>query len=366
MIQPSTQTIEAGQSLTLSVQTDKISNFRWYRNGIPLGDATHQALTLTNFQPSLVGLYHTSASTTNGSAESAAAIIGLTATTKVTGDGTELASGIRHPNGNVFDQVLLTGPAESITADFAENQITRTSFIDLDGDIVQVEFSGPGTLSVVLADATAPAAPQNYNQSDIAYVKGHAGIVITDADEHTNISIFTVGRATAFDPTGAYDILRSPSATNDPAKNGSPLFTGHENTAYDGIADIAFIAISSANGKFGGIRTANANYFAARGLTGIYAPDVAVTGPVYLGDLSAFDSATPVLRFGSVAGETRVTGGDLYQDNGAPVQISGITKLQFTEGSDSAGRLLAMKSNRAIPQQNGQDITAQVVMGSAP
>src|SRR5690606_25009708 len=145
------------------------------------------------------------------------------------------------------DQVLLTGPAEAITADYLSGQITRTSFIDLDDDIVQVELSGPGTLSLVLDQAAVAASPINYNQ-EINYVKGHAGIVIADADERTNVSVFTVGRATAFDPTGGYDLTKPISATNDPARNASPLFRGHDDTSYDGIADIAFIAIASTNG----------------------------------------------------------------------------------------------------------------------
>ena len=116
--------------------------------------------------------------------------------------GTELPPGnIRHPNGNIFDQVLLTGTAETITAD--PGKVTRTSYIDLTDDIVQIEFSGAGTLSVVLDRASGPAAPLNYQQPSVGYMKGHAGIVITGANETTNVSVFSVGRATAFDPAAA-------------------------------------------------------------------------------------------------------------------------------------------------------------------
>jgi hypothetical protein len=237
--------------------------------------------------------------------------------------------------------VLLTGAAEAITADYdpdpEKNQITRTSFIDVDGDIVQVEFSGPGTLSLVLDDPTGPALPVNYNQAT-TYMKGHAGIVITGADERTNVSVFSVGRATAVNPA---------------------LF--RENVNYDGIADIAFIAILSTNGKFGGVRTANTNYFAHRGYTGIYAPGVEFTGPVYVGDLSAFDSAMPVIVLGS-ASDVRITGGDLLQNNGQPVQVSGIMLLRFADGSDSHGNLLPAQTNQAILLQNGIDVTTQIAV----
>jgi hypothetical protein len=192
-------------------------------------------------------------------------------------------------------------------------------------------------------------------------MQGHAGIVITGATEQTNVSVFAVGRATAFDPTGAYDILKSPGGTNDPAKNGSALFIGHGSTPYDGVADVAFIAISSANGKFGGVRTSNVSYFASKGLTGIYAPGVAFQGPVYIGDISAFDTATAVIQLGSAA-DVRITGGDLTQNNRQAVQVSGVTKLKFTAGSDSAGNVLAASKNKAVLEQDGTNVTSQIVV----
>jgi hypothetical protein len=50
----------------------------------------------------------------------------------------------------------------------------------------------------------------------------------------------------------------------------------NDEVTYDGVADIAFIAIQSANGKFGGIRTGNTTYYASQGFTGVYAPGVDV------------------------------------------------------------------------------------------
>ena len=57
----------------------------------------------------------------------------------------------------------------------------RASYIDMNDDIVQVEFSGAGTVTLTLAGMSGPALPVNYNQS-VAYVKGHATIAIADAD----------------------------------------------------------------------------------------------------------------------------------------------------------------------------------------
>src|SRR5690606_34045086 len=116
------------------------------------------------------------------------------------------------------------------------------------------------------------------------YMRGHAGIVIAGANETTNVSVFSVGRANAIDQT---------------------LFRA--DVSYDGVADLAYIAILSSNGKFGGLRCANASFFATKGLTGIYAPGVQFTGPVYVGDIDAFDDAESVLQLGSAQGDTWIT-----------------------------------------------------------
>ncbi|HWA84849.1 MAG TPA: family 16 glycosylhydrolase [Opitutus sp.] len=359
---PESQAVAAGGTASVSVVAAGLSapSYQWRFNGADLTSATNATLSISNFGPAASGLY--SALVTSGAVNisSAAVVLGLATTDAVAGDGEVLGTDIVHPNGNHFDQVLLTGPAESITANYADHRVTRTSYIDLNDDIVQVEFAGRGTLSLVLASAGNPAPPLKYNQS-INYVKGHAGIVIVGADETTNVSVFTVGRATAFDPTGRYDILQPISGTNDPANNGSPLFSGHTDTAYDGIADIAFVAIVSNDGKFGALRTANASYWADAGFTGVYAPGVAFQGPVYLGELDARGTATPVIILGS-AGDVRVTGGSLLQSNAAPVQVSGLTQLQFAAGSDSAGNLLPAQRNQAILEEDGRDVTDQVVV----
>ncbi len=337
--------------------------YQWQFNGANLAGATGASLALSNLQPTSVGLYSV-AITSGGSTVRQTAVVGVAAAEKVTGSGTELSPGnIRHPNGNVFDQVLLTGTAETITAD--AGQVTRTSYIDLNDDIVQVEFSGAGTLSLVLDRATGPAAPLNYQQPSVGYMKGHAGIVITGANETTNVSVLSVGRATAFDPTGGFSILQPIGPANHPDNNGSSLFAGRGATRYDGVADLAFIAIASPTGKFGGLRTSNANYFATRGFTGIYAPGIEFQGPVFLGDINAFDTATPVLLLGSAA-DVRITGGDLTQDNRSPVQVSGFSQLKFTAGGDSGGHPLPAQTNHAVLLQSGSDVTKQLVASPTP
>lgn len=333
---PQSQAVAAGASATLS--TTATGTIQWSRNGTTVAGATTGSLAVTNVQPASAGIY--TAAITNGTTTTLqSAILGVASTAKIIGNGSEVGANITHPNGNVYDQALLDGPAATITAD--SGQITRTSYIDLSNDIVQVEFSGAGTLTLVLDSPTGPAFPASYNQS-VNYMKGHVGIVITGANETSNVSVFSVGRGTAVNQA---------------------LF--RDEVTYDGFADIAFIAIQSTNGKFGGVRTANASYWNNKGFTGVYAPGVQFLGPVFVGDINAQDTATPVLLLGSVT-DARITGGDLLQANGRALEVSGLTQLNFTAGTTSHNLLLAAQVNRGVLQQNGVNVTSQIVVNPTP
>lgn len=344
---PQSQSAAFGGTLTLNAAASGGAvSYQWTRNGADLSGETNAALTLLALQPSTTGLYSAVATNGAGSATSDHAIIGLTLTTKVLGTASEFASDIVHQNGNVFDQILLEGAAASFTADSSQNQITRLSFIDMSNDIVQVELAGPGTVSIVLEGSSGPAAPVNYAQN-VVYVKGHAGIVVTGATEHTNLSVFSVGRGNA---------------------GNTSLFK--DDVTYDGIADISFIAIQSSNGKFGGLRTANASFWNTQGLTGVYAPGVEFTGPVYVHDINAQTNATPVFVIGSSTHNTWITGGDLEQANGKAVQVGGLTQLHMKDGSTSHYRVDApvtaeyrvAKTNLGRLEQNGADVTTQIIV----
>ena len=206
--------------------------------------------------------------------------------------------------------------------------------MDLTDDIVQAEFSGEGVLTVNLENASGPAAAIKYNQPGVAYMRGHASIAVTGANGTTNLSVFSVGRATA---------------TNQ------ALF--QDGTTYDGWADIALVTVDSADGQFGGVRTANANYFRTNGVTGLYAPGVQLSGPIFIGDIDAAGSAKAVLIVGSVA-DARITGGNLFQDNGGSVEVSGMTRLQFTGGASSQGIVVPAQANRAQLMSNGVNVTS--------
>ena len=359
---PLSRTVAPGTAVTLSVShtgTGASPSFRWLRNGVAMAGANQSTLALAAVQPANAGVFTVEVADANGRTEATPAVLAVATAAKVIGAGSEVGPNIVHPNRNVYDQLLLEGAAASLTAD--KGEVVRISFIDLNDDIVQIEFTGAGTLSLILTGSSGPAAPVNYHQPDVRFMKGHAGIVVTGADETTNVSVFTVGRATAFDPTGAFNLLQPVTAVNDPLRNGSPLFQGHGATAYDGIADLAYIAILSETGRFGGLRAANANFVATAGITGIYAPGVAFAGPVFVGNIDAFGDASPWLMLGS-ADDVRITGGDLQQTNSRAIKIAGITKLKFVGGTTSHGVALPAQQNRARFDQNGADVTAQIVV----
>ncbi|HYD84562.1 MAG TPA: hypothetical protein VEA63_10930, partial [Opitutus sp.] len=140
------------------------------------GDATFfdSLVSFGWMTPGQAGFYSYVETNAAGAAESVPLSVGVRSHKKVLGDAMEFRSDVTHPNGNVYDQLLMTGRAATLRAD--AGQVTRCSFIDLNDDIVQVEFSGRGNLTLVLDGVSGPARPVNYNQA-VEYVKGHATIV---------------------------------------------------------------------------------------------------------------------------------------------------------------------------------------------
>jgi hypothetical protein len=302
-----------------------------------LAGGTGDSLTLDDVQPPIAGIYTFTATAPDGSTiTSLPVIVGPSTTQKIVGTGEQVDADVHHPNGNVYDQLLLQGKGASLTAD--PGKVTRISFVDLSDNIVQVEFSGAGTLSLVMDDASTPAPAVNYNQPDVDYVKGHVAIVITGADETSNVMVFTVGRITAVNQS---------------------LF--RDDVDYSGVAGIAYIAIQSTDGKFGGVRTGDVTYFATAGFTGVYAPGVQFLGPVNIGEIAAYDSAQPVIVLGSCE-SSRITGGSLMQPNGKPVMVSGLTALLFVDGTTSAGLLQLAQQNEGVLEENGVDVTDRIVV----
>lgn len=356
---PASQTPAIGGSATFSVTVaGGATAYQWLRNGVAIAGANASTYTISNVQPANAGLYAVTATTASGTVTSEPAILAPVTTQKVVGAGQEVDPNVKHPNGNFYDQLLLTGGAATFTAD--AGQVTRISYLDLNDDIVQVEFSGAGSVTLVLDAASGPAAPVNYNQAQ-TYMKGHGSIYIANAGADSHVSAFTVGKLTAYDPTGAYNIAQPVSPTNDPANNGNPIFKAGTN--YDGMADIGVLAIVNSANRFGSVRTANANYMRTTGYTGVYAPGVRFGGPFFVHDLAASDQATPVLLTGTIdTGEARVTGGNLQQPNGRAVRIEGITKIVMAAGVTSHNGSLTAQANQGVIERNGQNVTSTVIV----
>lgn len=330
-------TVGATAQLAVTASGADSLTYQWRRNGAALPGATSSTLTLAGVQPADAGVYTVAVTNANGTTLSAGAILGIDSAAKIAGSGRQVLFDVTHPNGNVYDQVLLTGPAVTLTAD--PGQVTRASYIDLSDDIVQVEFSGAGTLTITLDDASGPAVPVNYNQS-VEYMKGHATLTVSGADASTNVSAFTVGTGTAVD---------------------SMLFKPGVN--YDGVADLALLNVTSTNGQFGGIRMANTEFFAARGLTGVNAPGVSVVTVTNVHNVDAHDDAAPVLLTGTIgAGRIGITGGAMKQNNQRAVLVGDAPAIHMLAGETSHRVAQPAQANQGVYERAGVNVTATLVV----
>ncbi|ACB76937.1 S41 family peptidase [Opitutus terrae] len=328
--QPASLSAAAGAEAHFSLQTIPAALHAWELNGATLVNGDAAELVIDRVARSHAGIYSAFVTAEGQARYTHPAILGLLAQAKAEG-GAEIGPDIVHPNGNVYDQVLLEDTSIVVTAD--PDQITRVSFVDLQDDIVQVEFAGAGTLTLTLDAASEAAPPRNYQQPDIRYRKGHARIVIAGADETTHLGVFSVGRRTALNPS---------------------LF--RDDVSYDGWADLASVAILSSNGRFGGVRMGNAIFSGVRGHVGLIAPGVEFTGPVVFGDLHASEEALPTLLLGRVD-RLQIAGGNLEQLNHRPVEVGGEFVLSLEAGTDSHNRPRTAQTLCARLEQDGVDVT---------
>jgi hypothetical protein len=149
------------------------------------------------------------------------------------------------------------------------------------------------------------------------------------------------------------------------------LFRG--DVTYQGVANLALLEIQpDANApvgqaNFGGIRMGNVQFFSTHAFTGIYAPDVNVQTTATIGDVSAYDDATPALLFGDASqfGTLTVAGGDLQQPNGRAIQTKGFAGLALVPGTSSVGVFLPQQTLSSRVERNGVDVTSSLVGYSA-
>lgn len=337
---PVSQEARIGSTVTLTVGTVGTGPFsyEWRRNNTAVASGNLSTLTLANLQPSDAGVYTVYVSSPQGIITSRPAVIGilLPEGTKVIGSAYEFGANIKHPNGATYDQLLLSGNAATFAAD--PGQTTRLSFIDLNNDIVQLEFSGSGAVTIQLAGASGPAAPLHYNQ-DVHYMKGHASLIVAGGNESTHLGIYTVGTAT----------------------NGNPsLYL--PNITYDGFADLGYIALTSPVSRFGGIYLGSTELSASAGFTGILAEEVRFGGPLNLHNISASGNASPYLLTGTIGtGRITITGGDLFQPNNRPITVGDAQKVFMAAGSNSHGVQIPAQLNRGRLERNGQDFTDALI-----
>ena len=318
--QPASQEVQSGASPNLSVTAsgDDLT-YQWYTGNsgdtaAPVAGAS--AGTLDTGALTASTSFWVQITNAGGTADSETAVITVAAPSVplvLDGSGDIAGENIQHANGNVFDQILLTG--ESVQLQAKPGQITRVSFMDENEDIVQVEFSGNGTFTVTLDPATflPPAVPPRYNQV-VEYVTGKPSVVIDSADANTFFSIFTVGRINAFNQA---------------------LFP--EGQVYDAQADVALVEVVNSTG-LGGVQLSNVVFSGSTGKVGFDARGVPIAVRLTVGDIDADGDAVPHLLFGEgsftvAAGNPglRITGGDLLQTNGAAVVVaeSGSTTTGF-------------------------------------
>ena len=318
--QPASQEIASGASASLSVTaTGDDLTYQWFTGNsgdtaAPVAGAISGTLTTSALTASTS--FWVQITNAGGAADSETAVVTVAAPAVplvLDGSGDIAGENIQHPNGNVFDQILLTG--ETIQLQARPNQITRVSFMDETEDIVQVEFSGAGSFTVTLDAATflPPAIPPRYNQA-VEYVTGKPSVVIDGADANTFFSIFTVGSINAVNQA---------------------LFP--EGQVYDAQADVTLVEVVNSTGM-GGMQLSNAAFSGSTGKVGVDARGVPIAVRLTVGDIDADGDAVPHLLFGGgsftvAAGNPglRITGGDLLQTNGSAVVVaeSGSTTTGF-------------------------------------
>ncbi len=339
--QPVSTTATLGSAVTLEVGSSDAPGsifYRWWHNGTPVPNSNSARLVLPSLAVAQAGIYMAELTNSGGTRMSRPAVVGLALSSKLAGSvGTRPEwQNIAHPNGNAYDQFLLEGTAGALTAD--PGQISRMSFIDPQGDIVQVELAGKGTLTVLLEAATGPATPTLYQQPGVLYMQGQATLILADTDETTHMSAYSVG----------------------PANNPGAV---RPDVTYEGWASLRALGVHSSAGRVNGLRLGNARFEASSGATGLWAQGIRAD-TVFLSDIAAFTSAVPVLAT-SLETEIGITGGSLLQPNGQPIVVDGVKGIRLREGAASTGQRVGPKVLQGRLERNGVDVSNILLLPSS-
>jgi len=247
----------------------------------------------------------------------------------VVGNGVEVLSDFLHSNGRIYDQVLMTGASVTVTAD--PGQHVRVSFLDQNGDIVQTELTGAGTMTISL-EALKRAGDTGYVNTNPdqklahgGYVQGLASITLDKPELSTNLVVYPVGK------------LVNPG-----------LFSGAPGKGGDGLADIARITLVGNDknvvgfSNMGNLHAGGVVFSADSGVVGIRGEAVALQGRLIISDIDSRGEGKPWLAFNanSQFQYVSVAGGNLRQTNDAAFEtgtFGGVAFFNMTTGSTSDG-----------------------------
>ncbi len=249
----------------------------------------------------------------------------------VVGAGDEVASDVT-VNGVTFDQVLLNG--QSVTVDPDDGQWARLTWRDAQGEIIQAEFTGDGTISVDLSEGfSGPAEADRYNQPGVLYVGGNAQVLIEQSGSNTKLNIYSLG--------GATDLVVDP---NDPFNFDATLNPFLDPAETYGTADIKNVKIvNDPNGAgdlfnfFGG---GNILFNGSNGNVGFDAGQTNILNGLNIGGFDITNSAFGTLEIAtdSQVGTVNIIGGNVNNAAGAFSDL-GTYDVNFIDGVNASGDL---------------------------
>jgi hypothetical protein len=200
----------------------------------------------------------------------------------------------------------------TVTLRSVAGEVTRLSFLDINGDVVFVDFSSDSSdteVSVTLEDYMDPLDGSPYNQPDSWYAMGLATVHVVNPTEMTWLKVTSIGNdETLVDPM----IVMEDSFMDGP----------------NGWAEIRAIDVhhDAGMGSIGMIDAANVSFRAMDGVIGIDAMDTVVMMALSIGDLTIPEMGTAMaylrisgdsLAMGDmVIEEILIAGGDLAQSTG--------------------------------------------------
>ena len=200
----------------------------------------------------------------------------------------------------------------TVTLRSVAGEVTRLSFLDINGDVVFVDFSSDSSdteVSVTLEDYMDPLDGSPYSQPDSWYAMGLATVHVVNPTAMTWLKVTSIGN----DP-----MLVDPMIVMEDSFMDGP----------NGWAEIRAIDVhhDAGMGSIGMIDAANVSFRAMDGVIGIDAMDTLVVMHLSIGDLTIPEMGTAMaylrisgdsLAMGDmVIEEILIAGGDLAQSTG--------------------------------------------------